>query len=231
MMSVFSLRDVFLSYRIRKQLFTKIKREIPVFKGLSFDLYEGEKLGVVGRNGCGKSTLFKLLSSIFKPDLGDVVFKKRLNVQLLSLGVGYDANLTGKENAILGGMLIGKSRKFMFNVIEEIRHFSGLGKFFDFPIYTYSTGMIARLGFSVAMYCDPDVLLIDEVLGVGDASFGKKSFDAIKNSFSQNQTIVLVSHSTELIVELCTRAIWIEEGVVAAEGEPRKVIDKYLSTV
>ena len=94
---------------------------------------------------------------------------------MLSLGVGYDANLTGKENAILGGMLIGKSRKFMFNVIEEIRHFSGLGKFFDFPIYTYSTGMIARLGFSVAMYCDPDVLLIDEVLGVGDASFGKKS--------------------------------------------------------
>ena len=117
-MSVISLRDVFLTYRIRKQLFTKIKREIPVFKGLSFDLYEGEKLGVVGRNGCGKSTLFKLLSSIFKPDLGDVVFKKRLNVQLLSLGVGYDANLTGKENAILGGMLIGKSRKFMFNVIE-----------------------------------------------------------------------------------------------------------------
>ena len=230
-MTVISLRDVFLTYRIRKQLFTKVKREVPVFKGLTFDLYQGEKLGVVGKNGCGKSTLFKLLSSIFSPDLGDIVFKKRLNVQLLSLGVGYDGNLTGKENAILGGMLIGKSRKFMFKVIDEIRQFSGLGKFFDFPIYTYSTGMIARLGFSVAMYCDPDVLLIDEVLGVGDASFGKKSYDAIKNRFSENQTIVLVSHSPEVIVELCTRAIWIDKGVVAAEGEPSKVIDKYLSNI
>ena len=122
-MCIISLRDVFLTYRIRKQVFTKIKREIPVFNGLSLDLYEGEKLGVVGRNGCGKSTLFKLLSSIFTPDLGDVVFKRKLNVQLLSLGVGYDGNLTGKENAILGGMLIGKSRKFMLEVIEEIRHF------------------------------------------------------------------------------------------------------------
>lgn len=230
-MCVISLRDVFLTYRIRKQLFAKIKREIPVFNGLSLDIYEGEKLGVVGRNGCGKSTLLKLLTSIFTPDLGDVVFKKKLNVQLLSLGVGYDGNLTGKENAILGGMLIGKSRKFMLKVIDDIRHYSGLGKFFDFPIYTYSTGMIARLGFSVAMYCDPDVLLIDEVIGVGDASFGKKSYDAIKNRFSQSQTIVLVSHSPELIIELCTRAIWIDEGVVAAEGEPRTVIEKYLSNI
>jgi len=230
-MPIISIDNICLTYRIRKQLFTKVKREVSVFKGLSFELHEGEKLGIIGKNGCGKSTLFKLLSTIFNPDSGKIVFSKKLNVQLLSLGVGYDGNLTGKENAILGGMLIGKTRKFMIDVIDEIKEFSGLEKFFDFPVYTYSTGMMARLGFSVAMYCNPDVLLIDEVLGVGDASFAQKSYNAIKNRFSEYQTIVLVSHASEIIEELCTRAIWIDNGVVAAEGNPKMVVEQYLASI
>ncbi len=230
-MPIISFNDVCLTYRIRKQLFSKVKREIPVFKGITFDLHKGEKLGVIGRNGCGKSTLFKLLSSIFIPDSGTIKFASPLNVQLLSLGVGYDWNLTGRENAILGGILIGKSRKSILNVIDEIHSFSGLGKFFDYPVYTYSSGMMARLGFSVAMYCQPDVLLIDEVLGVGDASFSHKSHNAIKHRFNESQTIVLVSHSAETIIDLCSRAIWIENGLIQSEGNPAVVVDQYLSTI
>lgn len=229
--SIISLRDVSLSYRIRKQIFAKTKKEVNALRTLNLSVRRGEKLGILGRNGAGKSTLFKLLAGIFEPDRGEMYIEPALNVQLLSLGLGFEGNLTGRENAILNGMLLGKSRKFMGKRLESIKEFSGLGDFFEMPVYTYSSGMNARLGFSVAMEVDPDVLLVDEVLGVGDADFNRKSQAAMHERFNSDRTIVLVSHDHEVIRAMCNRCIWIEKGETVMEGETNQVIAAYLTSV
>ena len=153
-----TVKDVGLCYRLHKQIFHK-PQEIWALKSLSFQLYQGEKLGIIGRNGTGKSTLMKLLGGIFSPSRGTLTWHKKVHVQLLSLGVGFEGSLTGRENAILNGMLLGKSRKTMLSRVEAINDYSELGEFFDYPVNTYSSGMMIRLGFAVAMESDPDVLL------------------------------------------------------------------------
>ena len=228
---IVSLRDVHLTYHVRKQILSRVKRRVKALRGVSFDLYRGEKLGVVGRNGSGKSTLFQILAGIFSPDRGRVQTQDGLNVQLLSLGVGFEANLTGRENAILNGMLLGKTRRYMRERAEAIKEFSELGDFFETPVYTYSSGMSSRLGFSVAMEANPDVLLVDEVLGVGDAEFQRKSQEAIMERFGSQSTVVLVTHSHEEILKLCDRALWIEFGEVLAEGDPHEVVWQYLEAL
>ena len=186
-------------------------------RSLSFELYEGEKLGLIGRNGSGKSTLTKLLAGIFSPSCGSLHWHRQAQVQLLSLGVGFEGSLTGRENAILNGMLLGHSRRTMLSRVEAIKEYSELGDFFELPVNTYSSGMNMRLGFSIAMQSNPDVLLLDELLGVGDASFQAKSEKTLREKFRGTRTVVLILHDPVPIVHLCTRAIGLHQGAVRAE--------------
>jgi len=226
-----SLRNVALCYRYQKSIFARHKTKIWALHDVSFKLHEGEKLGVIGRNGSGKSTLMKILAKIFEPDGGTVIYSRPLHVQLLSLGVGFEGSLSGRENAVLNGMLLGKSRKHMLSRLEKIKDFSELGEFFDMPVSTYSSGMSMRLGFSVAMETEPEVLLIDEVLGVGDARFGEKSHRAIQEKFSSRHTVVFISHDAATIRRMCDRAVWIEKGRTIMEGDVNQVADAYLAAV
>lgn len=228
---IIEARNVSLTYRVRKQIFSKVKKKVHALKDVSFDVYAGEKLGVVGRNGCGKSTLFKILTGIFEPDDGALNIRKGLNIQLLSLGLGFEGNLSGRDNAVLNGMLLGKSRDFMLQRLDAIKEFSELGDFFEMPVYTYSSGMNGRLGFSVALEAEPDVLLIDEVLGVGDAHFAEKSEQAMQEKFASGCTIILVTHRHETIRKMCDRAIWIEDGSTRMEGGTDEVTRNYLQSL
>ncbi len=222
------LQDVGVCYRSNKSFASSQKKEIWALDRINMTLHRGEKLGVIGRNGCGKSTLMRVLAGIYSIDRGRARFQPDLHVQLLSLGIGFESNLSGRENAVLNGMLMGKSRRHMLSRVEAIYEFSELGEFFDYPVATYSSGMNARLGFAVAMETDPDVLLIDEVLGVGDAKFAEKSAAALLGKFTGDHTLVLISHDPHTIARLCTRAVWIEKGVTMAEGPVNEVTTRYL---
>lgn len=193
---------------------------------VSFELRRGESLGIVGRNGAGKSTLLQLLAGIIRPDRGELI-NHGVSVSLLSLQLGFIPYLTGRQNAILSGMLLGAARQKVEAQLEAIRAFSELGEFFDQPTGSYSSGMRARLGFAVAFQLEPDVLLIDEVLGVGDEAFRAKSTRAIKDKIRSDKTIVLVSHNANTIRELCDKAVWIEKGVSRCAGEVRTVLQAY----
>lgn len=199
-------------------------------RGLNLQIARGEKLGVVGRNGCGKSTLLRLLADIISPDEGSVRYSRPdLHVQLLALGVGFEGNLSGAENAILSGLFMGKSRRHMESRLREIQEFSELGDAFHRPVNTYSSGMNARLGFSIALQTDPDVFLIDEVLGVGDHGFLLKSQAAIRDKFKSDTTVVLISHDARVIADICGRAVWMNRGEILASGDPAEVCKKYES--
>jgi len=226
-----SVRHVGLCYRYQKSVFARHKSRIMALHDVTFDLFEGEKLGIIGRNGSGKSTLMKILAKIFEPDGGAVVYSRPLHVQLLSLGVGFEGSLSGRENAVLNGMLLGKSRRHMLSRLDKIKDFSELGEFFDLPVATYSTGMGARLGFAVAMETEPDVLLIDEILGVGDARFAAKSQAALQEKFGGKHTVILISHDAATIKKMCTRAVWIESGRTVMEGDVGTVADAYTKAV
>lgn len=197
-----------------------------VLKNISFDLYPGETLGVVGRNAAGKSTLLRLLAGIIHHDRGRLINHAR-SVALLSLQAGFVPYLTGRQNAILSGLLLGLRRAQIETRMEAIIEFSELGAFIDQPLSTYSSGMRARLGFSVAYQVEPDVLLIDETLGVGDEEFKKKSTAAMHARIQSDKTVVLVSHVPGTIRNLCNRAIWIDEGVTRAVGDVGEVLKAY----
>lgn len=232
MKPLISLKNAGICYRPHRTILSKTKKEIWAVRGLDLTIYEGEKLGIIGRNGCGKSTLMRLLAGIYSTDEGEITYhRKDCHVELLSLGVGFEGNLSGAENAVLNGMLMGKSRAHMLERLPVIREFSGLNEFFDMPVYTYSSGMGVRLGFSVAMETDPDVLLVDEVLGVGDEVFAKKSEAALKEKFAGDRTVVLISHDAKTIKRMCTRAVWLEKGEILAEGNPAEVAAAYHANV
>ncbi|HCR37137.1 MAG TPA: ABC transporter, partial [Opitutae bacterium] len=168
-----------------------------------------------------------LLAGVICQDRGELYVKKGLHGQLLSLGVGLEGHLSGRENAVLNGMLLGKTRKYMLNCVEKIKEFSELGDFFDCPVNTYSSGMVARLGFSVAMEVEPDVLMLDELLGVGDVGFAEKSNKAMEEKFSSEKTVILISHNPNTIHRLCDRAVWIDNGRTVMEGSTDVVSEKY----
>ena len=197
-----------------------------VLKDVSFDLRHGETLGVIGRNAAGKSTLLRLLAGIITHDRG-VLTNHGYTAVLLSLQTGFVPHLTGRQNAILSGLLLGLRRREIESRMEHIIEFSELGGFIDQPLSTYSSGMRARLGFSVAYQLDPDILLIDETLGVGDEEFKVKSANAMRERIRSDKTIVLVSHNAGTIRELCDRAIWIEEGVTRLVGSVEDVAAAY----
>jgi len=218
------LRNVGVSYPLGRALFNKNKYW--ALKDVSFDLYHGETLGVLGRNGAGKSTLLRLLTGITAPDVGTIT-SDGSQVSLLSLGVGFINHLTGRENAILSGILLGMRRQRVEEKMQEIIDFSELHDFIDEPLRTYSSGMRARLAFSVAFQADPSILLVDEVLGVGDMEFNIKSTAVMKERISSNRTVVIVSHQMETMRELCDRVVWIEQGKTLMEGDATEVLDKY----
>lgn len=219
-----SLKNVAVHYRKRRSFFRHDYYE--ALKDISFDLIKGETLGIIGRNGAGKSTLLRILAGVIKPDFGTVIHNTN-KVSLLSLQLGFDPELSGRDNAIFGGMLLGFSRKAVEQNLDNVLEFSELNGFFDEPVKTYSTGMRARLGFSVAHFMTPDVLLIDEVLGVGDAKFRQKAEKTMVEKLRSDQTVVLVSHAAQQIEKLCRRALWIEDGRVRKIGRPEEVIDSY----
>lgn len=193
---------------------------------ISFDVLGGETLGIIGKNGAGKSTLLKLLGRILRPDVGSVG-GCATKIQLLSLQVGFVAELSGRENAMLSSLLLGLSKRDCLDRMDAIIEFSGLGSAIEDPINTYSSGMRARLGFAVSCQTDPDVLLLDEVLGVGDRDFKQKSRDFIIDRMKTDRSFVLVSHNESTILEHCKRSVWIEDGFVKAYGASDDVVRAY----
>ncbi len=221
---VIEVKHAGVTYIERKRIFQK--ETYQAIKDLNFDIYESETVGIIGRNGAGKSTLLRLLAGIIKPDSGEIVFHTN-SISLMALQAGFDMNLSGRNNAIISGMLLGHTKKDIIGLLENIKEFSELGDFFEKPIKTYSSGMNARLGFSIAMFATPAVLLIDEVLGVGDAKFKKKAETAIEEKINSHITVVLVSHSEAQITKLAHRVIWVDNGIVRRQGKPIEVFPEY----
>ncbi len=219
-----SVQNLGISYRKRLSL----RRSEPhvVLSDVSFDLLKGETLGIIGRNGAGKSTLLRILAGILKPNRGKIAWQVQ-TVSLLSLNLGLDPNLSGVDNAILSALLLGFDRRQAEQSLPEIIEFSELGKAAYEPVRTYSSGMNARLGFSIAIYLQPDVLLIDEILGVGDVEFQKKSSQALQKKIYSDQTVVLVSHNATQVESLCDRVVWIEDGKAMAVGVTGEVLEQY----
>ncbi|XPV75571.1 MAG: ABC transporter ATP-binding protein [Desulfovibrio sp.] len=224
-----TLTNVACNYSFRKSRFKFGVYE--ALKDINVTLHKGETLGVLGRNGAGKSTLLRLIAGIIKPDGGDVTYHKELSISLLTLQLGFSTELSGKDNAILGAMLLGKSKQEALDRLEGIRAFAEIGDWFEEPLKSYSSGMRARLGFAVALEMSPDVLLIDEVLGVGDESFRQKSTKAMKEKMKSGQTAVFVSHNLPTLLEICPRTMWIENGVTQMVGDTGDVLNHYLEFI
>jgi ABC-2 type transport system ATP-binding protein len=196
---------------------------------LTFDVYEGETFGIIGHNGSGKSTLLKCLTGILQPDIGSVAVVGSISA-LLELGAGFHPELSGRENVFLNAAILGVPRRQIQSKFDDIVEFSGLEQFIDTPVKNYSSGMFVRLGFAVAINVDPDVLIIDEVLAVGDAEFQAKCGDKIAEFRERNKTIVLVTHGMSDVVRLCQRAAWIDHGNLRMIGAPSEITDAYLDT-
>jgi ABC-type polysaccharide/polyol phosphate transport system ATPase subunit len=204
----------------------RVVREIRALKDVSFQVPHGQVLGVVGANGAGKSTLMRTVAGILPPNEGRVVVHGRVST-LLALGVGFNRKMTGRQNVVLGGLAAGLSRDHLKDKYEEIVAFAELEEFMDMPMRTYSSGMYGRLAFSVAVHMEPDILLIDEALSVGDARFRKKSFRKMRQLCGQDRTILLVSHALGSITQLCDEAIWMHNGELRMMDEPQAVVDAY----
>ncbi len=198
-------------------------------RGVSLVIRPGETVGIIGPNGSGKTTLLKTLAGILGADRGRVTVRGRVGC-LLSFGVGFNAALTGRENVYLNGSLLGLSRRVIDERYEKIVAMSELGEFIDAPVRTYSAGMRGRLGFSIAVHIDPDVLMLDEVLGVGDAAFRAKTGTILEHLKRGHKTIVMASHDMNLVRDVCDRAVWLEQGQVRLEGPPAEVVRAYLKS-
>jgi ABC-type polysaccharide/polyol phosphate transport system ATPase subunit len=217
-----TLKDTVLKLGRRE----KVVREIQALKGVSFDVHEGQVLGVVGANGAGKSTLMRTVAGILPPTSGRVEVHGRVST-LLALGVGFNRKLTGRQNVVLGGLAAGLTRGELQEKYDEIVAFAELEEFMDMPMRTYSSGMYGRLAFAVAVTMEPEILIIDEALSVGDARFRKKSFRKMRELCGEDRTILLVSHALGSIKELCDSAIWMHQGELRMWDDPDSVVDAY----
>lgn len=193
---------------------------------VNFELYKGDRLAILGLNGAGKSTLLKTIVGVYKPTEG-TIYKKGVIAPLLELGAGFDPNYSGRENIYLYGAILGYSREYIQSKLDEIIEFSELGHFIEVPVKNYSSGMRARLGFSIATAVDPDILILDEVLSVGDAKFRKKSLGKVKTMFDRGVTVLFVSHSIEQVKAICNKAILLEHGNIIAQGDVESVAAIY----
>jgi lipopolysaccharide transport system ATP-binding protein len=203
--------------------------ELWALSDVTFRIDKGEVLGLVGRNGAGKSTLLKILSRITYPTTGNVAVQGRV-ASLLEVGTGFHEELTGRENVYLSGSILGMTKGRIDAKLDAIIDFAGVSRFIDTPIKRYSSGMRLRLGFAVAAHLDSDVLLVDEVLAVGDGEFQKKCLQAMDNLHDTERTVIFVSHNLAAVEHLCSRAIWIDEGRLRADGKPKEIIASYMST-
>ncbi|MCH2547496.1 MAG: ATP-binding cassette domain-containing protein [Alphaproteobacteria bacterium] len=226
---ILSMRHVGINYNA--SLMRRPRHDFWALKDVSLTLHRGESLGVIGRNGMGKSTLLRTMSGILKPDKGQFSLQKDATAALLSLQVGFVPHLSGRENIFLSGLLLGMRYQQIEEVFSKIITFAELENAIEKPISTYSDGMKARLGFAVSFQLDPDILLVDEVLGVGDAAFREKSSEMMKRRIHSDRTVVLVSHNANTIRELCERCVWIEEGVTVAEGPTDEIMRDYQNYV
>lgn len=233
------VNNVFMRFRMPtqkidniKEFFIKfLKRQIKytdfwVLKNISFHVNRGESVGILGRNGAGKSTLLKLISGIIEPTSGNITVRGNI-VPLLRLGAGFDPEATGRENVFLNGAMMGFSKKEMQEKYDSIVEFAELKDFMNMPLKNYSAGMIARLGFSIAVDVQPDLLIVDEVLGVGDAAFQKKCAEKLASMQRNGTTFLLVSHSAPTVKRLCKTALWIKDGEIVMYDDAAKVSDAY----
>lgn len=216
-------------YETISGLFDKKKyyEDLPVLKDISFSVKKGEMFGIIGKNGTGKTTLLRIISGIYKPDKGTVVVNGSL-IPFLSLGVGFNLEMTATENVIQYGILLGFSKKSIKERIKEIMEFAELEKFSDTKLKNFSSGMFARLAFSTAIQVDPDILMIDEALQVGDIAFQKKSFDAILSFKKRGKSIIFVSHEMNAIKNYCDAAMFLNDGKILSIGDPNKVVADYV---
>ena len=223
------LNNVSCSFKARKgRLRTGVYE---AFRDVTFDIHAGETLGVVGSNGAGKSTLLKIIARILLPNAGTITYRDNISISLLALQLGFSPELSGRYNAIMGAILLGYTRQEAEARLDDIIEFSGLGPWIDEPVKTYSSGMSARLGFAVAMETTPDILLVDEVLGVGDEQFRNKSVAAMREKMLSGQTVVFVSHDIGTMQELCTRVLWLDGGSVRMIGETEQVLAAYMESM
>ncbi|MEQ1756821.1 MAG: ABC transporter ATP-binding protein [Vicinamibacterales bacterium] len=246
-MNAIEVRDVRKTYRrySRRRQFATLKSAMlsgsvlgdvgpeqgfEALKGVSFDVVSGKTFGIIGRNGSGKSTMLKLLAGIGKPTSGQVTVHGRVSA-LIELGAGFHPEISGRENVFINGMMLGLTKREIATRFADIVSFAELEAFIDAPVKTYSSGMYMRLGFSVAIHVDPDVLLVDEVLAVGDEAFTHKCLDRFADLRRRGRTVLLVTHSLDMVSRFCDEALWLDSGQVRAQGDPRRVIDAYLLDV
>jgi len=202
------------------------QNQFEALRDISFEVYKGEQFGIIGHNGAGKSTTLQLIAGVLRPTSGRVIVRGRIS-PLLALGAGFHPDLTGRENIIFNGVLMGLTRREVMARLDEIIEFSELGEFIDRSIRSYSNGMLARLGFSVVAHLDPEILLIDEVLGVGDIRFRKKCIKKMMEFKRKKVTMILVTHSISSVMQLCERAMWIEDHTVRMIGDSQMVAEQY----
>jgi ABC-2 type transport system ATP-binding protein len=233
------LDEVSLCYRLAKQRIRSIKEyaihfmkgalsyeKLWALRGVSLTLRQGETVGIIGRNGAGKSTLLKVVSRVLKPTEGRIDVRGTV-APILELGTGFDHELTGYENVYLNALLLGHTKREIDEKLDEIVDFSGLGDFIRSPIRNYSSGMLARLGFSIATAWLPDILILDEVLAVGDAAFTEKCEGKMRQFHDAGITILVVSHAAKVIRETCTRCVWLDAGRLRADGETEEILELY----
>ena len=232
------VKDLVISYQNLKKTSIKktllhLKRQKPdrfvAVKVISFYVREGEILGIIGKNGSGKSTTLNALAGIFSPDSGSIDLNGH-SISLLSIGVGFIREMTGRENITLSGMLLGFTEEQVKAKEQEIIDFAEIGEFIDMPVRTYSSGMYSKLAFSITAILETDIMLIDEVLSVGDQKFKKKSYEKMKSLISnKDRTVVIVSHSIETLKQLCDTVMWMHEGQIKRIGDPDEVLDEYVA--
>lgn len=237
--TIVSIKDVSLKFKIESNRANSLKEfcvrwlkkdvkseDFWALNNISFDVERGDVIGIIGHNGAGKSTLLKVISGIMKPTSGSVEVKGNV-VPMLELGSGFDYEMTGRENIYLNGAILGYTKEFIDEKYDEILEFSELGEFIQAPLRTYSSGMIMRLAFSIACIVKPEILIVDEILAVGDADFQKKSRKRMLELMSGGTTVFFVSHDIEQISEMCNKVLWIEHGRVMEFGESKDIVDRY----
>lgn len=219
---VLSLKEYFVATLKKKLVF----EEFQALKDISFSVNKGEVMGIIGKNGAGKSTLLKIIAGVLKPSQGSVSLNGNI-VPMLELGSGFDMELSGRENIYLNGAILGFSKKFLDSKYDEILEFSELQEFIDMPIRNYSSGMLMRLAFSIATVVQPEILIVDEILAVGDEGFQNKSKKRMMELMSGGTTVLFVSHSLQQIREMCDRVVWLDNHEVKAIGETKTICDEY----
>ncbi len=237
--NIVELSDVTMRFRLthskidtlKEYMIRVFKRELTytefnALESISLKIRRGEKLGIIGHNGAGKSTLLKIISGIYKPTSGTVRVGGTI-APLLELGAGFDPEYTGIDNIFLNGAILGQTKVYLESRLEQIVEFAELGAFIDVPLKNYSSGMRAKLGFSIAAHINPEILIVDEILGVGDEAFREKSSNKIKEMILSGHTVIMVSHRLHQIEELSDRVIWLDKGIIRDEGNPTEICSKY----